>query len=462
MIYIPASSQAWNMALAVGLAGVVACSSPPSSEESAGSVASGSMLTHAEDAELAAFIARIPAVDNHTHANTILPDDSESDALPLEKLPEFPFPARLRPDNPERIAAYHALYDYPHHDLAEPHVAKLREKMQRVAKEKGEKFPEWVLDRVGVDVVLANRVAMGPGLAPPRFRWVSYVDALMMPFSTKHEAAATPDTLVLYPSEEQLLHRYLADLQVDKLPETLEGYIGKIVIPTLERQKKEGCLAVKFEAALMRSLDFEEVSLEAASKIYSQYHPGGEPTHAEAKALEDFLFRTIAREAGKLGMAVHIHSFQGPGGYYRAAGSDPLLLEPAFNDPSLRGTNFVIVHGGGMYASHAGAMLWKPNVYVDTSGMALIYSPSTLAAVLREWLPEHPEKVLFGTDAFATGPDSGWELASWLGTISTRRALAIALTGMMRDGEVTRARAQEIATMVMQGNAVKLYQLTPE
>jgi hypothetical protein len=33
---------------------------------------------------------------------------------------------------------------------------------------------------------------------------------------------------------------------------------------------------------------------------------------------------------------------------------------------------------------------------------------------------------------------------------------------MMRDGEVTRARAQEIATMVMQGNAVKLYQLTPE
>lgn len=40
---------------------------------------------------------------------------------------------------------------------------------------------------------------------------------------------------------------------------------------------------------------------------------------------------------------------------YRAAGSDPLLLEPAFNDPTLRGTNFVIVHGGGMYAPHANA-----------------------------------------------------------------------------------------------------------
>ncbi|HEV8377053.1 MAG TPA: amidohydrolase family protein [Candidatus Polarisedimenticolia bacterium] len=421
-----------------------------------------SSAADAEDAELAAFIARIPAVDNHAHANTVVPDDSEADALALEKLPEFSFPARLRPDNPEWIAAYRSLYGYPHADLAAPHLAKLQEKMRRIASEKGEKFPEWVLDRVGIDVMLANRVAMGPGLAAPRFRWVSYVDALMMPLSTKTEAAATPDTLVLYPSEAQLLRRYLAELHVEKLPATLEEYLSTVVVPTLEHQKQAGCVAVKFEAALLRPLDFADVAKESASRVYSQYAAGGEPSHAEYKALQDFLFRAIAREAGRLGMAVHIHSFQGPGGYYRVAGSDPLLLEPALNDPSLRGTNFVIVHGGGMYASHAGAMLWKPNVYVDTSGMALIYSPATLAGVLREWLLLHPEKVLFGTDAFATGPDSGWELASWLGTISARRALGIALTGMMRNGEVTRLRAQQIARMVMQENAVKLYHLSPE
>ena len=76
----------------------------------------------------------------------------------------------------------------------------LRGTMQRIAKAQGDKFPAWVLDQVGTEVMLANRVAMGPGLAPPRFRWVSYVDALMLPLSTKAEAAASPDREKLYPS----------------------------------------------------------------------------------------------------------------------------------------------------------------------------------------------------------------------------------------------------------------------
>jgi predicted TIM-barrel fold metal-dependent hydrolase len=70
-----------------------------------------------------------------------------------------------------------------------------------------------------------------------------------------------------------------------------------------------------------------------------------------------------------------------------------------------------------------------------------------------------PEKVLFGTDAAAYGPDTGWELAAWVGTTTARRALAIALTDMMRSGDVSRARAEEIATMVLRTNAAKLYSL---
>ncbi|HSD72146.1 MAG TPA: amidohydrolase family protein, partial [Thermoanaerobaculia bacterium] len=104
-------------------------------------------------------------------------------------------------------------------------------------------------------------------------------------------------------------------------------------------------------------------------------------------------------------------------------------------------------------------MLWKPNVYVDTSAMALIYPPAKLARVLEDWLIQFPEKVLFGTDAAAFGPDSGWDLAAWIGTTTARRALGIALTNMMRDGSVSRPRAEEIATMVMRTNAAKLYDL---
>jgi len=412
------------------------------------------------DPGLTAFIGKIRAVDNHTHVNSINPDDADSDALHIEQLPEFSFPARLRPDNPDWLAAYQALYGYPHASLDESHMAELRATMQRVRTEQGDKFPAWVLDQIGTEVMLGNRVAMGPGLEPPRFRWVSYVDALMLPLPTTNERAASPDFQILYPHEEKLLGRYLADLEVEKLPPTLDAYVKTVVTPTLERQQKAGCLAVKFEAALLRPLDFDEVPAETASRVYARYASGGVPSHAEYKAFQDYLFRAIAREAGRLGMAVHIHSFHGPGGFYRVAGSDPLLLESAFNDPSLRNTNFVIVHGGGIFASHAGAMLWKPNVYLDMSAMPLIYSPATLADVLRDWLLNHPEKVLFGTDASAFGPDTGWELTAWMGTRNARRALAIALTGMLNSGEVTREQAQQIATMVMRTNAGKLYNLT--
>ena len=430
-------------------AGVVACSSPAPP----GAVATGA------DPALVTFIAGIRAVDDHTHANSVAPGDAEADALPLDGLGPIELPMRVRPDDPVWLAAYKALYKYPYDDLSDAHMKELRATMQGVAKAQGDKFPEWVLDQIGTEVLLANRIAMGPGLAPPRVRWVSYVDALMFPLSTTAEAATSPDRQKLFPLEGALLKRYLSDLKVAALPATLDAYLKTVVTATLESQQRAGCLAVKFEAAYLRALDFGEASAEAAGRVYAKYVRGGEPSRAEYKALQDFLFRDIAREAGRLGMAVHIHSFEGAGNAFGAAGADPLLLESAFNDPSLQKTRFVIVHGGGVFASHAGAMLWKPNVYVDMSLMTLVYPPARLAAILRDWLSQFPERVLFGSDSVAFGPDMGWEVVAWAGTTNGRAALGLALSGMMRDGEVSRAKAEALATMVMRTNASRLYGL---
>ncbi len=410
------------------------------------------------DPQITALIDRIRAVDNHGHANSVAPGDSDFDALPLDGIP-FEAPVAIRPDNPVWLAAYRALYQYPHGDLSPAHLTDLRTTMQGVARKQGEGFPTWVLDQVGTEVALANRIAMGPGLAPPRFRWVSYADALMLPLSTKAEAAGSPDREKLYPLTAKLLRRYLADLTLAKLPGTLDAYLKTVVTPTLEAQRKGGCVAVKFEAAYLRSLDFDEASAATASSVYAKYAGGGEPSHAEYKALQDFLFRYISHEAGRLGMAIHIHSFEGFGNGYRTAGADPLLLESAFIDPALQQTNFVIVHGGGVFAAHTGAMLWKPNVYADISLMSITYPVAGLAGVLRGWLTRFPEKVLFGSDASALGPDLGWEVGAWLGGKNGRAALALALSQMIGAGEVSRARAEEIATMVMRTNAGKLYKL---
>ena len=79
---------------------------------------------------------------------------------------------------------------------------------------------------------------------------------------------------------------------------------------------------------------------------------------------------------------------------------------------------------------------------------------------MQDWLRQYPEKVLFGTDAAAFGPDLGWPLAAWVGTTTARRVLALALSEMMRNDEVTRARAEEIATMVLRTSSAKLYRLS--
>jgi len=171
------------------------------------------------------------------------------------------------------------------------------------------------------------------------------------------------------------------------------------------------------------------------------------------------LFRYVASEAGRLGLAVHIHTGWGCGGYFYLRGSDPLLLESVLNDARLRSTKFVLLHGGAVaYTREIPFLLTKPNVYADLSEQTWLESPQRLAQVLRYWLDWYPEKILYGTDLYPTGStDIDWEEIGWQTNDTARRALGMALTSMMRDGEISRSRALEIARMVLRGNAIKLY-----
>jgi uncharacterized protein len=415
--------------------------------------------TITNDTSLAAFINQIKAVDNHAHANTIDSIDKGSDALPLDGLGNIELPARVRPESKTWVDAAKAVYGFSGTVLNENALKELVSTERNVMKEKAENFPAWALDQAGIEVMFANRITMGAGLSPSRFRWVSYDDALLFPLSNKAEASVTPDREKLFPLEEDLFKKYLADLNISKLPATLDEYLKKIVTATLEAQKKGGCMAVKFEAAYLRSLDFEKAEMKSASEVYAHYINGGEPSHEKYKLLQDLIFYYIAREAGRLGMAVHIHSYPGAGNYFVAADCDPILLESVFNDPELRNTKFVIIHGGGTFSKHTSAMLWKPNVYADISLLTQLWPPDQLAIVLRDWLSQFPEKILFGTDAVAFGAGLGWEMSAWIASKTGRQALTTALSGMIKSNEITPDRAKEIATMVLRGNANNLYHL---
>ena len=429
-------------------------------------LATGSMEVRAQvsvDRDLLAEISRIKAIDNHAHPLKYVapgekPDD-EFDALPLDAIVAFPLPVRLSPTNLEFIRAWHDLYRYSHNDMSEAHVRELMNAKQGVLKERGDSFPTWVLDQLNIETMFANRVAMGRGLTAPRFRWVAFDDALIFPLDNEAAKRSNPDYRGFFPGEERLLKRYLNDLRLHDLPPSLDAYLKAIVIPTLELQKKNGAVAIKFEAAYLRKLDFDDPDESRARAVYARYVRGGEPPANGYKALQDFLFYRIAREAGRLGMAVHIHCISGAGGFDRQSGSNPLLLESVFNDPTLRKTNFVVVHGGYPFTKEMGSLMSKPNVYADFSAQTFFTYPRELSDILRNWMESYPDKILFGTDAFSFGPEVDWGEVAWLSNSTSRQALALALTGMMNDGEISRERAMELARMVLHDNAGKLYGL---
>src|SRR5256885_9079021 len=83
---------------------LTSCSNSPSSNKETNSYQSST------DTELAEYINKIRAVDNHAHANTIDPGDKGSDALPLDGLGNIELPARVRPESQTWIDAAKTLY----------------------------------------------------------------------------------------------------------------------------------------------------------------------------------------------------------------------------------------------------------------------------------------------------------------------------------------------------------------
>lgn len=419
----------------------------------------------AADPKLLSEINAVRAVDNHAHVMAVADadgrEDAEFDAIACGGL-EFvaPPPVRLRPDNPIYTGAWRELYGYKHGErMDEAHVRELLEAKRRVRRERGEAYPAWVLDRLNIEVMFANRIAPGRGLSAPRFRWVAYGDPLMLPLDTT-ALRVNSDRQLFFKQEEALLKRDLAALKLERPPATLEQYLTKVVTPALERRKREGAAALKFVAAYLRPLDFREVPRAEAARVYARWVRGGAPPWDEYKRLQDFLFRYIAREAGRLGLVVHIHTGGGCGHFFNLSGANPLLLEPILNDPAMRKTNFVLVHGGYPFVKETEFLLEKPNVYADFSAQTFLLTPKALSRVLRGWLEYEPEKILFATDASPATPEVSWEESAWMTNRTAREALAMALTGMVRDGEITRERASELARMVLRENAERLYGLS--
>ncbi len=376
------------------------------------------------DPQLSVEIEKIKAIDNHAHpVRPGNPPDTGFDALPVDNMEPYPLPIRSRLDSPVVVEA--------------------RQKMASVDRSN----PAAVLDALGIETMIGNRVTPMPG---PRFKFSGYVDAFMYPLDNA-SMMKDPDKKQFFPLEEKLLKLYYADLGLTSKPAALDEYLNKVVRPTLERHRQSGAIAEKFEMAYLRAFDVGNPSKADAEKAYAG--------KGDYKNLQDYVFRFLVTECGRLGMAVHIHCSASAGAYFDVAGDNPLLLEPVLHDPVTRKTNFVLLHGGWPYIGEITALLQNPNVYTDFSEQTFNGYPREVSSAIRKWLEYEPEKVLFATDAYPFSKEIGWEEAGYIASKTGREALGMALTGMLRDDEISRDRAVELARMVLRDNARKLYGL---
>jgi ankyrin repeat protein len=389
------------------------------------------------DPVLVEQIAKIKAIDNHSHMRPATAyQGAEEEPDDLLGQPPFVLPVNLRFNNPHWISAWQDLYGYKYNDMEKEHLSLLFNQKQRIKRQQGENYPTWVLDKLGIETALVNWPKLGLGQTPPRFYWVPFADDFLNPFPG-------------------IRYNNIYDI---KPAATLAEYTKTVVTPALESFKQEGAIAIKFVIAFYRPLNFEKVSSVEAAPIYEQLLGEKEVSISDRRKLEDYLFRYITQEAGRLDLKIHIHTgIRSASAYFNIGDSNPMLLESVFNDPDQRNTKFVMIHGGWPFDKEAGAMLNKPNVYADFSAQIFYRSTHTLSKTIRSWLEWHPEKVLFGTDAHPKSPLINWEEIAWLSTKTACNALAIALTEMMNDGQISRKSAFKLAEMVLRTNAIRLY-----
>jgi hypothetical protein len=401
-------------------------------------------------------IERIPIVDMHAHPGYW--DDTDVDAMAVTVTDLDPF--RTRTTNPEWVAALKALYGYPYSDLSPEHVKWVYQKDDELRKKLGKNYLDSFLEKCGIQISVANRVAMDELETNPRFRFVSFVDPFMFPFDN-HDLMINPDRAVYFPIQEKALHRYLKLVGASEPPDSLTAY-ETVIHDYLLRIQKQGAVAIKFEAPYFRSLvNITDPPHEQADAIYTKYRAGGIPTADEYRIFQDYIFRYLLSQAGPLKLEVHIHSAVGSGNYYHVMEGTAMNLENILRDPRYKDVIFVMIHGGFPFDRQSIWLAAVPNVYLDSSEFVTLVYPAEYARILKLWFETFPEKIVFGSDAFPYSQAVNVPATYWLGVTTARRASAAALAQMITEGEITEPQALQIARDYFHDTTAKLFGLQP-
>jgi uncharacterized protein len=231
------------------------------------------------------------------------------------------------------VAAAKALFGYPYDDFSAEHSKWLIDKKNELkSRLKGTAYFDSILDKINTESSVANRALMPDYLDPKRFPWVFFADSFLWPFNNERETARNADQGVYIPLQEKMLDRWMHQENINKLPPTLAEYL-KFISQVLEDNSKRGGIAMKFEVAYFRPTTFSDPSRAQAEELYQRYVGGGIPTEREYRTFQDFIFRYLVQEGGRLHLPVHIHTAVGIGDYFNLSQSNIMNLESVIRDP---------------------------------------------------------------------------------------------------------------------------------
>jgi uncharacterized protein len=397
---------------------------------------------------LSAALDRVPAIDIHTHL--IQPGEfnpSLGNIGPLMIRSSHPW---LRSAIRKRFGVTAQPNDWP------ATIEEIKSARATMVKRFGENR-YWMnhLDYTVTEVALVNQYEQ-KGIDGKRLRWVPHATVLLYPLPAEHLVARSPSHKADIEEAQKHLDRLFKEANLNEPPLDLQTYIG-FVDDTLRRWQKQGAVGIKFWDAYLRTLRIADVPTNEATALYLKGRKIGLGRN-EYLSLQDYIWRHILLEAGKIKLPVHIHSSFGVPPFLRTLDSDVRNLEDVLADPRFFETQIILIHGGAPWYEVASYLALKPNVWIDISALGFLRPVPELADIVRKYFLFAPEKVLFGTDAGnAPSVPGGADVQHIVVSRTVRDALYLALSGLVRDGVITEQQAIQIGRGVLRENALRLH-----
>jgi len=245
----------------------------------------------------------------------------------------------------------------------------------------------------------------------------------------------------------------LAIMQVEPIY-TLESFV-KSMERAFETARKEGMAGVKINLAYQRPLNFEDVTTEAARKVFRTLINGNEDivlSFKDAKPLQDYMVHQLLKLAEKYSVPVAFHTGLQAGDGNYITNSNPVLLINLFE--KYRGVNFVLFHAGYPYGGELSALAKNfRNVHIDMNWIYSI-SPDFARRYLGEWLQSVPAGKIM-----AFGGDQRMVELTYGNLVVAKEVIADVLIEKVKDGYFTETEAKNIANMILYQNAMDFYKI---